>query len=261
MACGDLLLDVEVPENFDCSYSFTGSLWAESDQGDFELSVLRFKPKVPSPDAGFRLVLSDGGAPAPTRADVSLHRDDATTTRAGFGNQLIVTTHTPTLGDVVAGILASLGPAHDPFGPGSERVQSSVLRPSHGAWFAQRRESLLGAIGWHAELPDAAARLDAFWAGLVDAPPSDKHHLETMISCVAVGFGDLLRPFGFEWRIVCDEWGTGLGMVALPGTADVLVVPDSFVGKRWEDRVRTFVEDVLPSLQAHVEKAKAAWLH
>ena len=56
--------------------------------------------------------------------------------------------------------------------------------------------------------------------------------------------------------MVSDACGISLGMVALRGTANVVVVPDSFVGKRWERKEPRFVADGLGSITGHVEKMR-----
>lgn len=80
-----------------------------------------------------------------------------------------------------------------------------------------------------------------------------------MIACATVGFGDLLLPLGFDWCVVCDQWGTGLGLVALRETANVVVVPESFVGKRWERREPRFVEHGLAAIRQNLERFRADW--
>ena len=77
-----------------------------------------------------------------------------------------------------------------------------------------------------------------------------------MISCATVGFGDLLATHGFEWMIISDEYGVSIGTVALRGTANIVVVPDSFVGKRWERKEPRFIVAALGSIAGHVEKMR-----
>ncbi len=77
-----------------------------------------------------------------------------------------------------------------------------------------------------------------------------------MIACATVGFGDLLAKIGFEWTVLSDEWGVSIGMVALRGTANMAVVPSSFVAKRWERKEERFVVEALSEIGAHVAQAR-----
>jgi hypothetical protein len=181
-------------------------------------------------------------------------RHDETTFIAVFHEWLVIATHAPRLASAAEHLLSTVAFTHQPFDDG-DQVQTRPLSASHEPWFRQRRKSLQLAFGFDPAKPDAARALDEFWASqLIDAPPENEHQLGTMLTCVAVGFGDLLRGCGFEWCLAKDEYGTSLGMVALPDTASMLVVPDSFVGKRWERKERRFVEDSLVEIAKAVEQ-------
>ena len=87
-----------------------------------------------------------------------------------------------------------------------------------------------------------------------ELPPSDQ--VETMIACAWVGFGDLLvHQLGFQWCMSHDEYGTDLGCVALPETAKLLIVPSSFIAKRWQRQEKRFIEHALPAIAQGVKGA------
>jgi hypothetical protein len=232
-AIGDLLLDLEVPASFTCDYSLSGSLVAAAEDGPIEVSALHVSALAEGAETDLR-----------SRAG----REDETTFIAAFHEWLIIATHAPQLASSAEHLLSTVAFTHQPF-EGGDEVQTRPLAPSHDAWFRQRRRSLQLAFGFDPSAPHAARALDDFWeAQLIDDPPDDEHQLNTMLICVSVGFGDLLRGVGFEWCLAKDEYGTSLGMMALPDTARMLVVPESFVGKRWERREGRFFEDALAAI-------------
>lgn len=87
---------------------------------------------------------------------MALQRRDKTTTMAAFGHRLIICTHEPELAATAETVIGSVQLAHDAFDPPTERVQSSLIRESHGVYFEQRRRSLWDAVGWSAQQPGAA---------------------------------------------------------------------------------------------------------
>lgn len=259
-AIGDLTIDVDVPPRFKCEYSLTGSLlgFDASTGASLELSALTLKGGT-GVDAARERAKSAG---------LALHRDEASfvsfqepprTWFAGFGSHLLIATLTK--GELIpefADVLASVDPAHDTF-PEGDKTSFSALRPSHTRFFEQRRNALLDAISWSPQLRDAPKRLDDFWESLVDEPPEEEGLLNTMLSAASIGFGDLLCARGFEWCVSKDAWGLSLGVVALRGTANMLVVPDSFLIKRWETQERRFIESALVSITESVARARAEW--
>lgn len=238
-AVGDLLIDLELPESFSCEYSLSGSLLARTDDGVIEISALTARNK-------------DG-----TAADFSGQRErrDEKTFTHGFGNHLIIATHPPQLAAATEHVLATAGPSHAPFDPGDE-LQVRPLGASLEPWLNQRRRSLQLAVGFDPRAPGAPRQLDEFWEGLFQVEPGDQ--LDTMVTCAWVGFGDLLvHRLGFQWCWSRDEYGTDLGCVALPETAKLLIVPSSFVGKRWERDERRFIEHALREIERTLQQVAA----
>lgn len=257
-AIGDLTIDLDIPARFACEYSLNGSLITHDKQSGTtaEISALHLNRDGVA-------ALRENAA----EAKCALNRDSAEfasffkppkTWFAGFGRHLIIATLTKGEIPEFADVLASVGPAHDPFPP-DEETAFSDLRPSHTRWFEQRRTSLLDAISWSSERHDAAERLDDFWAELLENPPDDQHLLATMLSGLTLGFGDLLKRHGFAWCVAKDPWGTSIAMVALRGTANMLLVPESFVAKRWESRAPRFIANAVHEIGESVQNAKAEW--
>lgn len=240
IAVGDLLVDVDVPDGFKCEYSLTGSLLARSDDGELEISSITAAQQ-------------DG-----TPADFSGQRErpDATTYKFGYGDRLLIATHSPHLASLTEYVLGTVGPAHDAFDEGDE-LQVRPLRPSIQPWLAQRRRSLKLAIEFDPKAPDAAQKLDEFWEGLFTRPPREDV-FDVMFASAWVAFGDLLGPLGFNWCVSRDEFGTELSCIALPETAKVLIVPASFVSKRWQRRETRFVVEALAAIGDAVREAAEA---
>jgi hypothetical protein len=130
---------------------------------------------------------------------------------------------------------------------------------SHDRWFEAMRLSLRAAMGWDRPgLVDLAA-LDDYWASLVESPALAEDIVNRALNAVAVELGDHLVASGFRWSVVRDRWGTSLAVVALPGTGNVVVVPESFVGKRWESRIDRFLDEGVQGILAHL--AEVAKMH
>jgi Domain of unknown function (DUF3806) len=262
-AIGDLTIDVEVPARFTCEYSLSGSLMGlDSSNGSaFELSALHIIAKDPAARGTEALVSTRENAKTTgielykDSATLAVYRESANTWMGGFGSHLLVATLTkPELVPEFVEVMTSVGAAHDPF-PDTKDVGIVDLRPSHTRWFEQKRTSLLDSESWSPDSTNAPEKLDAFWE-----PPEEDDLLSAMLGGVTVGFGDLLvKRAGFQWCVAKDEWGTSLAVVALRGTANVVIVPESFVAKRWERKEPKFIADALADIADHVTKFKAEW--
>lgn len=267
-AIGDLTIDVDVPSRFRCEYSLSGSLMGldASNGSAFELSALHIVAKDES-KRGTEGVTSardnakTKGAPLERdTATLAVYKESPTTWMGGFGSHLLIATLTkPDAIPEFVELMASVGPAHDPF-PEGQAVSIVDLRPSHTRWFEQKRTSLLDAESWSPDSGNAPEKLDVFWGSIVAEPPGEEELLNAMLSGVTVGFGDLLvKRLGFQWCVAKDEWGTSVAVVALRGTGNVTIVPESFVAKRWDRRDPAFVVNALREIGAHVAKLKADW--
>lgn len=90
--------------------------------------------------------------------------------------------------------------------------------------------------------PLTAAALDRLFAAWLPQAGNDADFINAVINGVGIGLGTLLVDAGFEWVVATDEYGTDLAVLALPGTADVLIYPANFVAKRFERRETGFME-------------------
>jgi hypothetical protein len=55
-----------------------------------------------------------------------------------------------------------------------------------------------------------------------------------IVHAIGFAFGQFLVDHdGFEWTIVSDQFGTDVGVRALPDRGNVLICPASMVAKRW----------------------------
>jgi hypothetical protein len=60
-----------------------------------------------------------------------------------------------------------------------------------------------------------------------------------IVNATGAAFGQLLvNTAGFRWVVVSDEHGTEMAIIALEGTADVVVYPMNLVAKRYETKER-----------------------
>ncbi|PZR11047.1 MAG: hypothetical protein DI536_18065 [Archangium gephyra] len=249
IAIGDLSVDVEVPERFRCDFSTSGSLLAESEATDesFELSAITVQGGS-AVDIVRARAAESGATLLENRDDfVSCFSAPAEWLAGTAEHVLVATVNAGPLADF-AQLLSSVAPAHDPFGDGAP-LAIVDLRPSHDTYFAHHRSAAL----------TTAEQLDAYWTALVSRPPADDDALEDSLRTAAVAFGDLLCARGFTWAFGRDGFGTSLGVVALRGMADVWVVPDDFIGKRWERRELHFVSEALASSSARLEKMRSDW--
>jgi hypothetical protein len=257
-AIGDLTIDLEVPARFRCEYALNGALAGldGSTGAGFELSALQLG-KRSGVEAARESAKKDGKALTRESATFVAYAKTERTWIAGFGTHLVIATlKKPESIPEFVDVLASIGPAHDPF-PEGQAPAFSDLKPSHTRWFEQLRTSLLDTQRWSSDSGDAPRKLDAFWEELLTDTPEDEHLLNTMLNAVAVGFGDLLvKRAGFQWCVAKDPWGISIGVVALRGTANLLVVPDSFVSKRWEKREPPFIAAAVTAITEQVAKAK-----
>jgi hypothetical protein len=271
MAIGGLMIDVDVPDEWDCEYTLSGSLRAEAESGadSVEISALTIgADEAGNPDPGLRW-LERRAAESGTKLDrvgarIAVMREDDSFL-AGFEDHVIIATlecrdeARAQVEPVVRSILSSVACSHGPFDDSSAELAIAPLMRSHDRWFEAMRLSLRAAMGWDRPgLVDLAA-LDDYWASLVESPALAEDIVNRALNAVAVELGDHLVASGFRWSVVRDRWGTSLAVVALPGTGNVVVVPESFVGKRWESRIDRFLDEGVQGILAHL--AEVAKMH
>ncbi|MCG8407459.1 MAG: DUF3806 domain-containing protein [Phycisphaerales bacterium] len=84
--------------------------------------------------------------------------------------------------------------------------------------------------------------LDRVFKQAYESNPNDSDHGNAVINAVGIAFGQyLVDELGYEWVMVTDEHGCEIAVVALPGTANVLVFPPNLVAKRWVSGTTDFL--------------------
>lgn len=264
-AVGDLTLDVLVPAGWRASYSLTGSLLVDHpEHGDFELSVLTIAPpegalrhaRQAAERPGARVLVSSR-----SQVVVATENDRVLEWLGGMPGQLAIATAardaSAALIAAVDACLLSAGPAIDPLDWRPGEVAIADLRPSHAPWLDQRRASLAAATGWDGELPVGAAAVEVVWRRLLAGEESDEV-VPAILEAVSVALGDHLCRCGFAWCFSRDDWGTALSVVADRGRSNVVVVPSSFVGKRYERREDGWFSAAVSQIAAQVAKVRHA---
>lgn len=100
--------------------------------------------------------------------------------------------------------------------------------------------------------------LDEVWEDFLASEPDDDE-ASLIVSVLGIALGDhLVRARSFAWVILSDAWGTGLGVVAMRGTANVVTDPFNFVAKRWDRREPRFLAEGLRAICRHVDQVKAS---
>ncbi len=88
----------------------------------------------------------------------------------------------------------------------------------------------------------------------LDMPAND------VIHAIGFAFGQFLVDHdGFEWTIVSDQFGTDLGVRALPDRGDVLIYPANMVAKRWETQETDFLVPIYQGVIDQRNKIRDSW--
>ncbi len=102
--------------------------------------------------------------------------------------------------------------------------------------------------------------LDRAYKAAYESDPDDLDHSNAVINAVGMAFGQyLVDTLGFEWAKVTDKHGCELAVVALPGTADVIVFPTNLVAKRWEAGTVDFLWYVFLGIEEDLLNFRRAW--
>lgn len=289
-AVGDLLVDLEVPGGLEWIYDDDGVLAGEDPEQRWlvEISGLTLTSKDPTvADHGLRSVLASakeaGVAARRPSPELAWFKHPAPAQpgdgrrcehwSAGLGTRCVVVSLSygaepgPELDAVRAQVEAALPtlrgvvPPHRAVG---EQTLFFELSPSHDLWFEVRRGDLAALV--KAVLPARVTDglpppdvLDEVWDDFLASEP-DADEAALIINVLGIALGDhLVRARSFAWVILSGAWGTGLGVVAMRGTANVITDPFNFVAQRWERKERRFLADGLRAICRHVDQAKTAW--
>lgn len=289
-AVGDLLVDLEVPTGLEWIYDDDGVLSGADPSRRWlvEIGGLTIAAKDPAvTDAGLRSVLAgakEAGAtvhrpspelawfkhPGPERSGDGRHCEHWTI-GLGARHVLVTLSHDAEDGPELEALraqveaalptLRGLVPPHRVVG---EQRLFFELSPSHDLWFETRRADLAAMV--KAVLPDRvtdglppAEVLDDLWEDFLASEPDDEEASQ-VINVLGVALGDhLARARSFGWVILSDAWGTGLAVVALQGTANVVTDPFNFVAKRWDRKEPRFLAHGLRAICQRFDQVKADW--
>lgn len=81
-----------------------------------------------------------------------------------------------------------------------------------------------------------------------------------VVHAIGFAFGQYLVDHeGFEWTLVTDQFGTDLGVRALPSRGDVLVCPASIVAKRWETKETDFLVPIYLAVIDQRDSVRESW--
>ena len=109
-----------------------------------------------------------------------------------------------------------------------------------------------------ADKPLTLGSLDRAFTQWLATEETDSNRINTAINVVGVAFGQsLVHGLGLGWVIVSDEQGTELAVHGLPGKGDVLVFPQNFVAKRWEERATHFLGPSYQQIASHIESLRS----
>lgn len=129
-------------------------------------------------------------------------------------------------------------------------------------WIAEQMKAADQFVARHssadADSPLTLSSLDRAFAAWMALGVTDNQATNEAINAVGIAFGSfLVREAGFSWVVATDDYGTELAVLALPGTANVLVYPANFVAKRWERRQTNFLETCFHDIVAQTKSVQA----
>jgi len=108
-----------------------------------------------------------------------------------------------------------------------------------------------------ADKPLTLGSLDRAFAQWLATDETDSNRINAAINVVGVAFGQsLVQGLGLGWVIASDAQGTELAVHGLPGRGDVLVFPQNFVAKRWEERAAHFLGPSYAQIASHIESIR-----
>jgi hypothetical protein len=153
---------------------------------------------------------------------------------------------------------------HGFFLPGNMKQKFAQLNDAEREWIKSslgnaRNLTMASQVGDAVEnmTPERLDRAYKYWlySGTdINAPAND------VIHAIAFAFGQyLVDNEGFEWSLVTDQFGTDVGVRALPGRGDVLVCPASMVAKRWETKETDFLVPIYHAVIDQRNTIRDSW--
>jgi len=98
-----------------------------------------------------------------------------------------------------------------------------------------------------------------FKAAYESSPKADENYANATINAIGIAFGQYLidtLDIEFTWCAVSDKYGEDIAIMALPGTAKMLVFPTNLVSKRWHAGTTNFLWYVYKGIEGDLEEFK-----
>ena len=275
LAIGDLLMDVELPASFSCSYEESGALFVIDDSNRFALRFSGLTVRGKDPHASNLCVKSTKEDAIAKRQEITSLRDDLVFYRyiqsstsnedpitdefwiAGFGNRKVIATLSYSdsdrpflsfedLHEITNHAIGSVRLTYPLDTKPGDHLDVYALADSQRPWLEFRRtylaEQIRRAVGYEGDGLIPLVVLDEYWHRFVASPPNAGHKIDAILNSIGVVFGDhLVQRKAFEWTIVSDAYGICIALVALRHKARVVTDPFNFVAKRWDRKEPTFL--------------------
>jgi hypothetical protein len=138
-------------------------------------------------------------------------------------------------------------------------VKISELNDSERSWLAAHLEVARTFVETYAAPPSRGSMtpeaLDAAWSAWIPAAAGEPDMANTIVNATGAAFGQfLVDTAGFRWVVAADADGTEMAVIALEGTADVIVYPMNLVAKRYATREAGFIRPLLEGIRQQVGK-------
>ena len=140
-------------------------------------------------------------------------------------------------------------------------MQISELNDSERAWL-EAHVNVAGILvetyaAARSRAPLTPESLDIAWSAWISGASDDVEMANTIVNARGAAFGQfLVDSAGFRWVVATDERGTEMAVVALEGTADVVVYPMNLVAKRYEAKERGFIPQLLERIRDQVSSLR-----
>lgn len=140
-------------------------------------------------------------------------------------------------------------------------MQISELNDSERAWLEAHMDVACTLVGTYAAVRSPASlspeNLDFAWNAWISDAADEVEMAETIVNATGAALGQfLVDTAGFRWVVAADEHGSEMAVIALEGTADVVVYPMNLVAKRYESKERGFIPPLLQRIRDQVSNLR-----
>ncbi|QDV87860.1 DUF3806 domain-containing protein [Planctomycetes bacterium TBK1r] len=102
--------------------------------------------------------------------------------------------------------------------------------------------------------------LDAAYRHWLNSGTEIDKQANDVVHAIGFAFGQfLVAKDGFEWTLVTDQFGTEVGVRALPKRGDILICPASMVAKRWESTEADFLVPIYHAVIDQRNSVRDSW--